>query len=143
MLRAVEPLEHVPPVPGSLLETRGWQAKEALVCGQDAIEDIEVGGIAKRNESAGGAGVAHGGVTFVGVVVQACALKEAEGDTTHLVLFNSAIGLELDAENEFGGDGLDALRNFSDLVHALLDERTERGEFLVDSSAPFAPLGRG
>ena len=102
--------------------------------------DIEVEGIAKRNESAGGAGVAHGRVTFVGVVVQACALKEAEGDTTHLVLFNSAIGFELDAENEFGGDGLDAVRNFPDLVHALLDER---GEFLVDSSAPFAPLGRG
>jgi hypothetical protein len=149
LLRAVEPLEHVPPVPGSLLETRGWQAKEALVCGQDAIEvgdcnvkmvDIEVEGIAKRNESAGGAGVAHGRVTFVGVVVQACALKEAEGDTTHLVLFDSAVGLELDAENEFGRDGLDAVRNFSDLVHALLDER---GEFLVDSSAPFAPLGRG
>jgi hypothetical protein len=38
LLRAVEPLEHVPPVPGSLLETRGWQAKEALVCGQDTIE---------------------------------------------------------------------------------------------------------
>ncbi len=153
MLRAVEPLEHVPRVPGSLLETRGWQAKEALFCGQDAIEvgdcnvkmvDIEVEGIAKRNESAGGAGVAHGRVTFVGVVVQACALKEAEGDTTLLVLFNSVIGLELDAENEFkvkkfGGDGLDAVLNFSDLVHALLDER---GEFLVDSSAPFEPLGR-
>ena len=69
--------------------------------------DIEVEGIAKRNESAGGAGVAHGRVTFVGVVVQAFALKEAEGDTTHLVLFNSVIGLELDAENEFGGDCLD------------------------------------
>ena len=38
------------------------------------------------------------------------------------VLFNSAIGLELDAENEFGGDCLDAVRNFSDLVHALLRE---------------------
>jgi hypothetical protein len=32
------------------------------------------------------------------------------------------------------------VRNFSDLVHALLDER---GEFLVDSSASFVPLGRG
>ena len=64
MLRAVEPLEHVPPVPGSLLETRGWQAKEALVCGQDTCNvkmvDIEVEGIAKHNESAGGAGVAGG-----------------------------------------------------------------------------------
>ena len=138
---AVEPLEHVPPVPGSLLETRWRQAKEALVCGQDAIEvgdcnikmvDIEVEGIAKRNEGAGGAGVAHGRVTFVWVVVQACALKEAEGNTTHLVFFDSDIGFELDAENEFGGDGLDAVQNFSDLVHALLDER---GEFLVDSSA--------
>jgi len=51
----------------------------------------------------------------------------AEGSRLHLVLFNSDIGLELDAENEFGGHGLDAVRNFSDLVHALLDER---GEFL-------------
>ena len=75
LLRAVEPLEHVPPVPGSLLETRRWQAKEVLVCGQDAIEvgdcnvkmvDIKVEGIAKRNESAGGDGVAHGRVKFVG-----------------------------------------------------------------------------
>ena len=64
----------------------------------------------------------------------------AEGSRLHLVLFNSDIGLELDAENEFGGHGLDAVRNFSDLVHALLNERAE---FLVDSSAPFAPLGRG
>ncbi len=67
--------------------------------------NIEFEGIAKRNESAGGAGVDHGRVTFVGVVVQACVLKEAEGDTTHLVLFNIAIGFELDTENEFGGNG--------------------------------------
>ncbi len=55
MLRAVEPLEHVSPVPCSLLETSGWQAKEVLVCGQDTIEvgdcnvkmvNIEVEGIA-------------------------------------------------------------------------------------------------
>jgi len=38
LLRAVDPLEHVPPVPGSFLETRRWQTKEALVCGQDTIE---------------------------------------------------------------------------------------------------------
>jgi hypothetical protein len=44
--------------------------------------DIEVEGIAKRNESAGGAGVAHGRVTFVGVVhVQGDLRHEARGGT--------------------------------------------------------------
>lgn len=57
LLRAVQSLEHVPPAPHSFLETRRWQAKEALVIWQVAIEagdcdvkmvDIKVEGLSQR-----------------------------------------------------------------------------------------------
>ena len=71
--------------------------------------------------------------------MQACALKESECNTAHLIFFDSAIGFEFDAQDKLGRDSLDASRDLAHLVHALVNERVE---LFVNGGAPFPPLWR-
>jgi hypothetical protein len=67
--------------------------------------------------------------------VQPGALKKTEGHAANFVLVHSAIRVELDAQDQLGGDGLGAGRNLTHFVHALVHKR---GQLLVDGGTSFA-----
>ena len=89
----------------------------------------EVERVAKSNQGACGAGVAHGRVALVRVIMEAGTLEEAESYAPHLVLVHGAIGVQFDTENQLGRNGLGARRNFSHFINLLFHERAK---LLVD-----------
>ena len=72
----------------------------------------------------------HRRVTLVKMVVQPGALKKPEGHAANFVLVHSAIRVELDAQDQLGGDCLGAGRNLTHFVHALV-HRPRRGQLLA------------